>query len=97
MHQILVEGVGEPVHVDSARAMYWSGSGYHSRNDRVFSFEAELLRGDQLYVSVTQSERGEVEVRSTRFHVSTDQGVTWTAVENIPDEASLELIGKVSK
>ena len=69
------------VYIDSGIAMYYSGHGFHSRNDTSFRFTAQLMQDDCLYISVTQTEQGSTLHTQTRAYKSDDDGHTWQSIE----------------
>ena len=96
-HKIFFEHQSPPVYIDSAQAMYFSGHGYHSQNDTVFSFKVSLFRGEALYISIEKTEKGYSNGTSIHYFKSTDEGINWDSVPNIPDTNSLKELSTVRK
>lgn len=97
VYKIFFQNDSDPVYIDSARSMYYSGHGYHSQRDTIFSFEITLLGGENLYILVVETERGYSNGTSKRCFESTNDGIDWVFVQTVPDMDSLKTMCTLKK
>lgn len=96
VYQIFFDSETDRVYIDNGIAMYYSGASYHSMNDTCFSFTAQLVQDQDIYISLRQSETGEYPHSNTKVYKSIDGGKTWNLVETDSLPAESLLLSSVS-